>query len=173
MQVTCPNCAAGYDVPDRLLAPSGRRMRCARCAAEFHAALPSGEAAPSMPYARPDIAAEIAAARSPSGPPATPDLRAPSRQEMSPPPRRGRRLRAAAQVAAALLAWVGSLGLAGAGSYAAISQREAVMQAWAPSVRLYRMIGLADAPATSGADAAVSTAAPEARAMSPPGSRPG
>ncbi len=37
MLITCPNCAAGYDVPDHLLAGAVRRLRCARCAVEWDA----------------------------------------------------------------------------------------------------------------------------------------
>ena len=172
MQVTCPNCAAGYDVPDRLLAPSGRRMRCARCANEFRAALPAVEAPPPV-YPPTNLMADIAAEAKSRPQPAPADLRAPSRDEMPPLRRQGGRLRAMAQIAAAMLAWIGSLGLAGAGSYFAISQRAEVMEVWAPSVRVYRMIGLANPSPTSGADAAASTATPEARATSPPGSHQG
>lgn len=173
MQVTCPNCAAGYDVPDRLLAPSGRRMRCARCAQEFRAELPAAESETSLADAIQDTAPAIAAEppRQPS--PAPPPLRAPIPDDKPPPRRRGGRSRAAAQIAVAVAAWIGSLGLAGTGSYFAISQRADVMQAWAPSVRVYRLIGLSTPAPTSGADAAASTAAPEARATSPPRSRQG
>jgi predicted Zn finger-like uncharacterized protein len=34
MRLDCPSCAANYDIPDHLLKP-GRRMRCARCGAEW------------------------------------------------------------------------------------------------------------------------------------------
>jgi predicted Zn finger-like uncharacterized protein len=37
MLITCPNCAAGYDVPEHLLAGEVRRLRCARCAVEWDA----------------------------------------------------------------------------------------------------------------------------------------
>lgn len=37
MLITCPNCAAGYDVPEHLLAGAVRRLRCARCSVEWDA----------------------------------------------------------------------------------------------------------------------------------------
>ena len=45
-----------------------------------------------------------------------------------------------------IVAWMASLGLGGALSYAVIAHRDAVMQAWAPSQRAYLAIGLAAPP---------------------------
>jgi len=168
MQVTCPNCSAGYEVPDRLLSASGRRLRCARCASEFRASL-SDTAAMAIPVDPIPIFSE------------PPVLRAPERTEQPPAPHiiaakasPRHRLRAALQVAMALLAWTGSLGFAGSAGYLAISQRAHVMAAWAPSVRAYQAIGLATPPkSTNAVSASAQTAAPEAPAMSPPESHPG
>jgi len=35
MIVSCPHCAARYELPPRLLGPGGARVRCPRCAANF------------------------------------------------------------------------------------------------------------------------------------------
>jgi predicted Zn finger-like uncharacterized protein len=35
MIVSCPHCAARYELPPRLLGPGGARVRCPRCAASF------------------------------------------------------------------------------------------------------------------------------------------
>jgi len=36
MIVSCPHCAARYELPPRLLGPGGARVRCPRCAANFN-----------------------------------------------------------------------------------------------------------------------------------------
>jgi len=67
-----------------------------------------------------------------------------------------------------MLAWVASLGVIGAVSVAAITEREAVMRAWAPSQRAYHAIGLDSAHTVTTGLGAVPTAAPAAPATSPP-----
>ncbi len=167
MQVTCPTCSASYEVPDRLLSAGGRRLRCARCAGEFRASLPNPM---PMPLPAAPIIVETAAT----------GLRAPERTEQlpvseagpMPPPQH--RLRATMQIVMVLLAWIASLGMAGASGYLAISQRARVMTAWAPSVRAYQALGLVQpARATSGVSASAQTTAPVAQATSPPESHPG
>lgn len=44
MLITCPNCEAGYNVPDHLLAGEGRRLRCKSCTEEWHVVLPPEQA---------------------------------------------------------------------------------------------------------------------------------
>ena len=36
MQLTCPKCAATYDVPDNAIGPNGRKIRCRACDANWH-----------------------------------------------------------------------------------------------------------------------------------------
>lgn len=45
MMISCPSCAAGYDVPGHLLAGAGQALRCARCQHEWVVTLPSPVAA--------------------------------------------------------------------------------------------------------------------------------
>ncbi|MBF0561523.1 MAG: zinc-ribbon domain-containing protein [Alphaproteobacteria bacterium] len=46
MQITCPTCEARFAVADRLLGPSGRKLRCASCGAVWHQNLIKEEAPP-------------------------------------------------------------------------------------------------------------------------------
>lgn len=43
MLIVCPNCATSYDVDVASLRPDGRRVRCVRCRAVWHAELPRRE----------------------------------------------------------------------------------------------------------------------------------
>jgi predicted Zn finger-like uncharacterized protein len=36
MQLTCPNCATTYDVPDNAIGPNGRKIRCRTCETSWH-----------------------------------------------------------------------------------------------------------------------------------------
>jgi predicted Zn finger-like uncharacterized protein len=36
MQLTCPNCATTYDVPDNAIGPNGRKIRCRACETSWH-----------------------------------------------------------------------------------------------------------------------------------------
>ncbi len=124
--ISCPTCAAGYNVPDAVLAGAGRLLRCARCATEFQASLPAPEPVPVMfeppvvepvvgPLFMPVVAPEIAA----------PVVR-PSRVWMI----------------AALLSWAFSLGLLASIGWGAVHWRSQVMAAWPPSERLFQAVGL-------------------------------
>ena len=127
MLISCPNCAAGYDVPDHLLAGAGKRLRCARCAQEW-LALPEPEAAAKL---APDIAPEIAPVFAPARPPPIDRPPAPSRQA-------GNR----ALASLALAGWVLSIGLLGGIGWGAVHWRSQVMAGWPPSERLYQAVGL-------------------------------
>lgn len=59
MRITCPACAAAYDVPDRLVG-ARRRLRCARCGHDWQI-----EPGPAAPAPRPSLAERSAAAPSP------------------------------------------------------------------------------------------------------------
>jgi predicted Zn finger-like uncharacterized protein len=63
MRLACPACQATYDIPDNLLGPAGRRLRCARCAAEWQAFPPpsSDDSFIATRAAPPDQAAPAAA----------------------------------------------------------------------------------------------------------------
>jgi predicted Zn finger-like uncharacterized protein len=59
MQLTCPNCAATYDVPDNAIGPNGRKIRCRACEASWHE--PPRVAVPPPPLA-PQPGAAVTAA---------------------------------------------------------------------------------------------------------------
>ncbi|WP_439596174.1 zinc-ribbon domain-containing protein [Falsiroseomonas sp.] len=149
MRISCPNCAAEYDVPDAALAAGPRLLRCARCEHKFTAALPEGpaEAPPSEaepPEAGetpPDPAAEPAAApeAAPPGAAASPPAADPARLAQdrlsdapaSPPDR------------FALAGWLLTVLVLAFAAYAGFAWRAEVMEAWPPAQRLYALFGLA------------------------------
>lgn len=80
MQLTCPNCAAAYEVPENAIGPNGRKVRCRACQTSWFE--PSRRPLPLLdPLPAPVAAVEEAT------PPA-----AIQEEEPAPPPRR-RRLR--------------------------------------------------------------------------------
>ncbi len=151
MRVSCPSCAAAYEVPDRLIG-TGRRLRCSRCGHDWLVEPPAegapGAAADPAPAAAgaptdPDAAAPppgreppppIAAAAQPPAPRRAPQVIDPPLPRLGDaPPRSGRRLALAwAATAVAVLALVGVLALF----------REEITSAWPPAARLYLALGL-------------------------------
>jgi len=148
MQITCPACAAAYDVPDSKLRPGGA-VRCARCGGRW-APLPA--APPADPPAAPAVAAVAAPAPVPPAPPAAPHPFAPpasappAAPEAARPPQALRRypLPSAERRRRALLglAWAASLGLLGLGVVLAVALRAEIAAAWPPALRLFRALGL-------------------------------
>ena len=153
MRIVCPECQAAYDVPDGLIEP-GKRVRCARCNAEW-APVPAAreQARESVLRARPLLEPAVAAKRAdapnelPPAPlvPAHGSLRVTSEPARRPvpvphPPARDR----AAWIGWALTVVVLVLLVA-----AAVAWRGAVMAGWPASARVYSALGLgAPAPAT-------------------------
>lgn len=136
MRITCPNCAAAYDVPAERLA-GGRTVRCARCGSGW--VPPADAAAPELPAAPAVAPAEAE--------PEVPEAAAPGVAEPEPafPAAAGggvRRLLAVRLPVPVLLAWVGSLVLLGVLMWAMIAWRLDVMRVWPPSERLYSGLGL-------------------------------
>ncbi len=152
MLVTCPNCAADYNVPDNLLRGGPRKLRCAKCATMFA----SHEVEAAQPDPEPPIL------RAP-----TPDEK-PKASSAAPP-----KSRATLQIASVVIAWAISLGAAGGLSWAVIDQRAAVMQAWAPSQRVYLAMGLMTKPSFTAEVGAVPRAVREVPTTLPPASPPG
>ncbi len=168
----CPGCNAVFAVPENALSP-GRSLRCFRCGEAWQVAPSPLPSKATPPEAAPPEAASPAAApaqafpppSSPSessvsqaAPPDAPSPRPADRLAQPPSRRRGWRHHAAAPLAAA---WaVSLLGVFGGGS-AALLAHHAIGQAWPPSLRLYRALGLTAAPpsASGGAFARGSPAA--------------
>lgn len=138
MLIECPNCAAGYQVPPRLLRDRSRPLRCGQCEAVFPIPEPPAPEplafrapeppAPEMEEPRPAPAPAPLAEESRTEPMAPPDPPAEAAQGAS-----SRGLRAA---------WAASIALLIGGGLAAIIQRDAVMEAWPPAARLFAALGL-------------------------------
>jgi len=115
MLMICPNCQAGYQVPDHLLAGTGRRLRCARCAHEWQGRLPEDETPEPEPTPAP-VAATAPVVSAPISPRKLP--------------------------VGGLVAWAASLLLVGSLGWGAVHWRDNVMAKWPPSTRAYQAIGL-------------------------------
>ena len=87
MRITCPTCAAGYDVPDDAIGASGRKVRCRACGTSWleppHA--PVGAIAPEPPVVPPSPVAErvVEPVVPPVEEPVTPPAPAPVRRRGS------------------------------------------------------------------------------------------
>lgn len=166
MRLACPSCRAVYEIPDAAIGAS-RRLRCARCPAEWvatpatvtpalatQARLDDGPAKAGhseRPAAEPAVTAtSVGAASQPTSMSDTaPSLRTegrPSlvsglRQDPRPvaptaaAPRRPRAL-------TAVLAWLLTFAMLGAGAASCYRWRGEVMAAWPPSQRVYAALGL-------------------------------
>ncbi len=164
MRIVCPSCQAAYEVPDKLLSGSPRKVRCARCATHW---VPEPVPAPT-PATMPDAASAtdgLPELRQPAPQPAqpepepepdlpppppvlitpTPDPRAPrAAEKLLPAPAHaddpapgGRRLLV---IAGAL--WLASLAALATAAWATFAFREDIMAAWAPSRRFFSLLGL-------------------------------
>jgi predicted Zn finger-like uncharacterized protein len=150
MRIVCPECQAAYAVPDALIEP-GKRVRCARCNAEW-APLPGVAESAARAALRDRAFAELPPTEKRAEVPAD-LLPAPvvpphgSLRVTSEPP--GRRpapvTRPPGRDGTATAAWIGwvvtfvvLVGLAGA----AVAWRDAVMAGWPPSARVYGALGL-------------------------------
>jgi len=140
MRVPCPNCEAVYQIPDGLMAGGSRRLRCARCAAEWQA----GEAPAPVTAALTATAAPPPAAEPP---PPAPAARGPRRGATPPTDRaaraavRGKSGQPPAGLALGA-AWAATalfvVGL-GAGFYA---WPDIVTDNFPPAARLYDALGI-------------------------------
>ena len=155
MKITCPSCAATYEVPEAVLAAK-RAVRCARCGNNWvpgddwtpgeaeGTPTPQAAAAPAEPQAEaapaPDPDSSIQAATGATAPaiqaepvpppPAPTPL--PAQQTTAPAP--------AKQIPIA--GWVVSIALLIILGAAAIVYRAPIMHTWPPSERLYAALGL-------------------------------
>lgn len=128
MRLTCPACAAAYNVPDAMIG-TGRQMRCARCGHQWFATPAQGIIEPSEP-------AIATPPEEPPPAPVTPPAAIPIVPAPAPAPENpqkgGARL---------VLAWLASI-LAVAGSGAAAWMYRAEIEAlWPPFGRLVAWLG--------------------------------
>ncbi|MCU0984907.1 MAG: zinc-ribbon domain-containing protein [Acetobacteraceae bacterium] len=154
MLIECPRCAARYAVADGLIGPAGKSVRCAKCGNVWLARRqdqPADEAPLQWPESPKRPARDEAAiAAEPEKPedPALAEFRAAqdegakarfARFPETPADEPAARPRTAS---AALIGWVVTIGILGAAGWGAYAYRDAVMQAWPPSERVYLALGL-------------------------------
>ncbi|MCA3307040.1 MAG: zinc-ribbon domain-containing protein [Roseomonas sp.] len=137
MQIECPSCSAGFEVPERLLRDRTRPLRCSQCRTVFPM--------PALPMPEPEPAARRApepppprAVEEPPPAPVIKELRPEPEPAAETPPEAAneassRGLRAA---------WAASIALLIGGGLAAIIKRDVVMEAWPPAARLFAALGL-------------------------------
>ncbi len=140
MRITCPSCAAEYEVPGPL-AP-GRAVRCARCGHQWPPAAPElASPEPARPEPAMEPEPEPVPWPAPAPEPPAPELPVTAPPVTAPPSRRPLALRVPPGAALAL-AWLGSAMLIAALVMAALVFRKPVMHAWPPSIRLFAALGL-------------------------------
>lgn len=150
MLIECPRCAARYDVAEGLIGPAGKSVRCARCAMVWLAGRsPVAEAEPPLQWPEPP---QRPATTSPPPPqpelapreaPAAADRRVEQVAAETPPaPAAAATPEPRSLVPAATLGWVATLALLAAACWGAYAHREAVIEAWPPSERVYLALGL-------------------------------
>lgn len=135
MRIACPDCNAVYELPPESVRP-GRGVKCARCATVWvPVALEDAEPEirPLAPEPSPDPAPQPEPPPSPREPTPIPE----------PPPTPEAPQRSVFPV---LLAWLLTAVILAALAWAAITQRTAIIQAWPPAERAYRLLHLNPTP---------------------------
>jgi len=136
MELTCPACAAAYNVPDAMIG-EGRQIRCARCGHQWFATPSQGTsesseappAPPAPPPAEPEPAPTTVLAPEPEP---EPEPEAPAEPELTSPPPRSIGL---------WLAWAASLALVVGAAGALWQFQAAVTAVWPPFGRLAAWFG--------------------------------
>lgn len=137
MRIVCPSCETAYQVPESIVT-GRRRMRCARCLAEFvpDAPLPVVAAAP-MPEPEPEQAPEPPATAPSPMPLLAPDEGERLAMQRPPDPAEP----APALRGAVLAGWAASLALLVVLGWSAIVWRHPIERAWPPAARVYLALG--------------------------------
>jgi predicted Zn finger-like uncharacterized protein len=155
MLIECPRCVARYEVADGLIGPAGKSVRCAKCGMVWVAGR-SPVAEPEAPLQWPEPprrAAGPEAQEAPSPPPPPPaepredpalaELRAAQAAKGAPEDDAiGATARRRSLVAAAVIGWLATIAVLGSAGWGAYAYREAVIEAWPPSERVYLALGL-------------------------------
>jgi predicted Zn finger-like uncharacterized protein len=143
MRISCPQCAADYELPETLFLTGARKVRCVKCGHAWMAGAqaPAPDAAGPAPAAAAAPAAEAQAEQAPARrplplrrrPAAEPPVPQPELAFAPPePPRSG---------AGLVVAWVVSLLLLAGGGWAGWEYRDQVVAAWPASAHLYQALG--------------------------------
>lgn len=153
MLIECPRCTARYEVAETLLGPAGKSVRCAKCGNVWLARRPeqTGDDAPiQWPEApvRARAAEAEAATADGADDPALAEYKAAQDDAGKPGFARFPEKAAEAETArprvasAAVIGWLATVIALGAAGWGAYTYREAVMEAWPPSERVYLALGL-------------------------------
>jgi predicted Zn finger-like uncharacterized protein len=136
MLLTCPNCAAGYEVPDHLLDGPIRTLRCALCACEWPAHAPSFEAEPAtLPPEEP-----------PAPPPPPPRDDPPLLDALRITPEQIAALHESMELSRqrqrGMIGWALTLLVLALLAVSAVVWRHQLIGAWPPVTRVYHAVGL-------------------------------
>jgi predicted Zn finger-like uncharacterized protein len=145
MLISCPSCAAVYNVPEHLLAAEGQVLRCARCEHEW-LVVPSAEPAQATaPVVSEHIPNEYHAEPPDLEPfESSPEPSPESSKVMPELTGRGQILqqRPPVEPVALAMAWVLTVFVMISIGWGAVRWRGEVMEAWPPSRRAYSVLGL-------------------------------
>lgn len=145
MHVTCPNCAAAYDVPDRLLAAGPRVLQCTKCSHKFSVDPSPQRAPPELAFVAQAVVdpVPVAADQAPPPPPPLP----PSPRAEAPAPKAATEPVLAASRAekgtrGALLGWIATICLLALGVGLVAGNQAQIAAAWPPAERLFDWVRL-------------------------------
>lgn len=135
MRIVCPSCQATYDVPDATLGGAPRQVRCAKCSTVWGVD-PIPEPTPmadehddsQLPPPVAIVASDADLMAEPA--PIAATHRLPTTR------------RATGGTIAPAIAWLVSIAVLVAAGWTVIAWRAPIMEAWAPSRRLYQWLGL-------------------------------
>jgi predicted Zn finger-like uncharacterized protein len=133
MILTCPQCATRYQTDPALFPSDGRKVRCAKCGHAWHQGSPESE--PELGVSGAQIQP---GSRLPEGSAAgnADDDETPAASI------RGSSVHRSGERIAALLGWLGVVGILGFILWSAVTYREAIASAWPASSSFYKAIGL-------------------------------
>lgn len=131
MRIECPSCQTIYEVPDALIGPAPKMMRCARCAREWTVTAPGFVPEPVVfaPVVIPPL-------------PEPPSFTEPSPDLDPPHPAVVARPQSNPVEHGIMLGWLLSLLVIAALLVAIYFFRDAIVAAWPPSQRLFHGLGL-------------------------------
>lgn len=153
MLIECPRCTARYEVADGLIGPAGKSVRCAKCGNVWLARgldAPTDDAPVQWPESprRPGRDEAIAEPAQNAEDPALAEFRAAEEEAGKrgfakfPETPAGETAARNRLASAALIGWVATGLFLAAAAWGAYAYRDAVMQAWPPSERVYLALGL-------------------------------
>ncbi|WP_144186507.1 zinc-ribbon domain-containing protein [Elioraea rosea] len=152
MIIECPRCSARYDVAESLIGAAGKSVRCAKCGNVWLARrdMQDADAPVQWPEAPQRPARAEASEIPPSPEPAEDEALAEFREAQEgkggfarfPTPPDGPPAARPRLGGAATIGWVATILVLGAAGWGAYAYRDAVVQAWPPSERVYLALGL-------------------------------